>query len=169
MTRKIELYGVGFNPTGIDTEIEVMMDGTVIYTGTITTDTTKELTGMASDTVAESVMASWTAPDTAGTHQLSIRAITGGVLYTNSGSTHIDDNASETSLSVYSYTESDGDIVGDPNSNVLVDGEILEDGRPENRDELFGQWHIAIPEGSTMTCDFNIDAGQALPEPDSTA
>lgn len=164
MTRKIELYGVGFNPNGTDTNIEVKLDGEIVYTGNITTDTTQNVTGLNSETVSESVIASWTESDVAATHNLSIRAISGDLLYTASASSYIGETAVDEPLSVHSYTNADGsESISDPNANVLLDNEPLENGRPDTRTELFGQWNIAIPEGSTMTCDFIVDAGEEMP------
>lgn len=164
MARKIELYGIGFNPNGTDTSIEVKLDGEIIYNGTVSTDTTQRATGLKPEKMPEDVIASWIEADAEATRTLSIRAISGDILYTDSASTYIDETEGEAELDVHIFTNGDSeDVVSDPNKNVLLDNTPLENGRPEIRTELFGQWSISIPEGSTMTCDFVISTGKERP------
>lgn len=172
MNRAIKIFGIGFSADDNDAEIEVSVDGNVIYTGAVTTDTNFELEEylLGSDLGEEEVV-SWVEGDTATTKSLSIKALSGNFLYTEALTTYIgEENLDNPELfGVYSYTEADGDVVGDPNSNILLDGASYDDaGIPDDRSELYGQWNIGIPEGSTLTCDLNIDEASVKPEPETT-
>jgi hypothetical protein len=172
MSRAIKIFGIGFSADDSDAEIEVAVDGSVIYTGAVTTDTNFNLKEylLGSD-LGEEEVASWIEGDAATTKSLSIKALSGNFLYTETLTTYVgEENLENPELfGVQSYTEADGDEVSDPNSNILINGEIYEDlGRPDDRSELYGQWNIGIPEGSTLTCDLNIDEAPVKPEPETT-
>ena len=115
--------------------------------------------------LGESEVASWVEADAASVKTLSIKAISGNFLYTETLTTYVGDESVENPElnGVYSYEETDGDAVADPNSNVKLDGDVYDIGVPDDRSELFGQWDIGIPEGSTMTCDLNIGEGPIKP------
>lgn len=170
MSRAIKIFGIGFSADDNDAEIEVAVDGNVIYTGAVTTDTNFNLKEylLGSD-LSEEEVASWVEGDAATTKSLSIKALSGNFLYQAAASTYIDDeNATNLTLdelqTLFSYTDEGGDEVYDPNSNVLVDGEEYSGGIPSDRTDNYGQWSIGIPEGSTMTCTLNIGEGVTKPE-----
>jgi len=172
MSRAIKIFGIGFSADDNDAEIEVAVDGNVIYTGAVTTDTNFDLREytLGSD-LGEEEVASWVEGDTATTKSLSIKALSGNFLYTKTLTTYVgEENLENPDLfGVYSYTEADGDTVSDPNSNIFLDGEPYNDlGIPDDRSELTGQWNIGIPEGSTVTCDLNIGEAPVKPEPETS-
>ena len=169
MSRAIKIFGVGFSADENDAEIEVAIDGNVIYSGTVETDKPVDLKEyLLGSGLGKSEVASWVEADAASVKTLSIKAISGNFLYTETLTTYVGDESVENPElnSVYSYDEEDGDVVGDPNSNIKLDGDAYDTGAPEDRSELFGQWDIGIPEGSTMTCDLNIDEGTIKPAPE---
>jgi len=172
MSRAIKIFGIGFSADDNDAEIEVAVDGNVIYTGAVTTDKNFDLREytLGSD-LGEEEVASWIEGDTAITKSLSIKALSGNFLYTETLTTYVgeENNENPELFGVYSYTEADGDEVGDPNSNILIDGAENENGPSDDRSELYGQWSIGIPEGSTMTCDLNIEEAPIKPEPEESA
>lgn len=168
MSRKILFYGVGFDDSGEDAQIEVRVDGELINSGVIVTDTTQAMSYSGSDVEGETVIAEWIAPDEAGTHALSITAVSGNILYTNTETTYIGDEDLEnpTLLNVRHVEDSEtGLIISDPNENIKIDGVPDENdfGRLEKRSDYSGQWNIPIFEQTTMTCDFVIDVGLELP------
>ena len=170
MSRAIKIFGVGFSTDENDAEIEVKLDGNVIYSGTVVTDKPVDLDAyLAGSDLGESEVASWIEPDVASVKALSIKAVSGNFLYQASASTYIgDENITDLVLddlqTLYVYQEeTDGDDVADPNSNIKLDGDVYDIGAPEDRSELFGQWDIGIPEGSTMTCDISIGEGPIKP------
>lgn len=169
MSRAIKIFGIGFSDTDNDAEVEIKIDDDVIYSGTVTTDTNTDLnTYLSGSELEETEVVSWVEDDVSSTKSLSITAISGNFLYMETLSTYSGEETLDNPelFAVHFYSEEDGDIVADPNSNVRVDGELYEDGAPDDRNELFGQWNIGIPEGSTMTCDLIID--EASVEPEST-
>jgi len=166
MSRAIKIFGIGFSADDSDAEIEVAIDGNVIYSGTVETDKPVDLKEyLLGSGLGESEVASWVEADAAGVKTLSIKAVSGNFLYTQTLTTYVgDENVENPELDgVYLYEETDGDAVGDPNSNIKLNGDVYDIGAPDDRSELFGQWNIGIPEGSTMTCDLNIGEGPTKP------
>jgi len=140
----------------------------VLYSGAIPTDTTQDLSFSGSETVNASVVAEWITLSEEGTHNLSISALKGDFMYTDSKTTYNgEEEAEDPVVSGVRYEEDPdtGIIISDPNENIKIDGVDFEEdlGRPENRSDLFGQWDIPVREGSVMTCSFIIDAGQDVP------
>jgi len=169
MSRAIKIFGVGFSADENDAEIEVKLDGNVIYSGTVETDKPVELDAyLAGSGLGESEVASWVEADAASVKPLSIKAVSGNFLYTETLTTYVGEEHVENPelIGVYTYSETDGDEVADPNSNIKLDDELYETGAPDDRTELFGQWDIGIPEGSTMTCELNIGEGTFKPVPE---
>jgi len=169
MSRAIKIFGVGFSADENDAEIELAIDGTVIYSGAVETDKPVDLKEyLLGSGLGESEVASWVEADAASVKTLSIKAISGNFLYTETLTTYVGDESVENPElnGVYSYEETDGDAVADPNSNVKLDGDVYDIGVPDDRSELFGQWDIGIPEGSTMTCDLSIGEVPIKPEPE---
>ena len=168
MSRKIKLFGVGFSSDDNDASVEIKVDGNVVYSGDVVTDKNADINAFlsGSDTVDQEEVASWEEGEDAVIRTLSITAVSGNFLYTETlGSFLGEEDSDDDELNfVHTYTDEDGDQVADPNYNVKLDDELYEDGGPENRTELFGQWDIGIPEGSTMVCDLKIDAGTTGPE-----
>jgi len=170
MSRAIKIFGIGFSADDNDAQIEVAIDGNVIFNGAVTTDKNFNLREylLGSELGTEEV-ASWIEDDAATTKKLSIKALSGNFLYTETLTTYSGEETLDNPelFGVYFYTETDGDEVSDPNSNVLLDGSPHDDaGVPDDRSELFGQWNIGIPEGSTMTCDLDIAEATVKPEPE---
>jgi len=166
MSRAIKIFGAGFSADENDAEIEVKLDGSIIYSGAVETDKPVDLNEyLLGSGLGESEVASWVEADAASVKTLSIKAISGNFLYTETLTTYVGDESAENPElnGVYSYEETDGDVIGDPNSNIKLDGDVYETGAPDDRSELFGQWNIGIPEGSTMTCDLNIGEGPTKP------
>lgn len=171
MSRAIKIFGIGFSADENDAEVEIKIDDSVIHTGVVTTDKNFNLREyLLGSEMGETEVASWIEDDAATTKSLSIKALSGNFLYTQTLTTHSgEENLENPELfGVYSYIEEDGDDVSDPNSNILLDGAEYEDGSPDDRSELYGQWNIGIPEGSTMTCDLNIGEAPIEPEPETT-
>ena len=169
MSRAIKIFGSGFSADETDAEIEVSIDGNVIYSGTVETDKPVNLKEyLLGSGLGESEVASWVEADAASVKTLSIKAISGNFLYTQTLTTYVGEEGVENPElnGVYSYEETDGDAVADPNSNVKLDGDVYDIGVPDDRSELFGQWDIGIPEGSTMTCDLSIGEAPVKPEPE---
>ena len=170
MSRKIKLFGVGFSSDGNDASVEIKVDGNVVYSGSVVTDKNADINAFlsGSDTVDQAAVAEWEEGEDAVVRKLSITAVSGNFLYTETLGLFLgEEDSGDGELNfVHVYTDEDGDKVADPNYNVKLDDEPYEDGGSKNRTELFGQWDIGIPEGSTMTCDLIID--EAIFESDST-
>jgi len=172
MSRAIKIFGIGFSADDSDAQIEVAIDGNIIFNGAVTTDKNFDLREyLLGSGLGEEEVASWIEDDAATTKKLSIKALSGNFLYKETLTTYSNEETLDNPelVGVYTYTETDGDEVGDPNSNVLLDGvEHGDSGIPDDRSELFGQWNIGIPEGSTMTCDLNIGKAPVRPEPEES-
>ena len=168
MNRKIKLFGVGFSSDDNDASVEIKVDGNVVYSGDVVTDKNADINAFlsGSDTVDQAAVAEWEEGEDAVVRKLSITAVSGNFLYTQTLGTFLgEENSGDDELIfVHTYTDEDGDEVADPNYNVKLGDEPYEDGGSKNRTELFGQWNIGIPEGSTMVCDLKIDAGTPRPE-----
>ena len=168
MSRKIKLFGVGFSSDDSDASVEIKVDGNVVYSGNVVTDKNVDINAFlsGSDTVDQEEVASWEEGEDAVIRTLSITAVSGNFLYTETLGSFLgeEDSDDDELVFVHTYTDEDGDQVADPNYNVKLDDEPYEDGGPKNRTELFGQWDIGIPEGSTVVCDLKIDAGTTRPE-----
>jgi len=169
MSRAIKIFGIGFSADDTDAKVEVKIDNNVVYSGAIETDKNADLNSyLEGSSLGEFEVASWIESDASSVKQLSIHAISGNFLYSETVTTYIGEESQMDPelLGVHTYDESDGDSVSDPNYNVVIDGEIYEDGAPSDRSELYGQWNIGIPEGSIMVCDLTIDEGAIRPDPE---
>ena len=167
MSRAIKIFGIGFSADDNDAQIEVAIDGNVIFNGAVTTDKNFDLDAyLAGSQLEEKEVASWIEGDEGSVKKLSIKAISGNFLYKTAASTYIGEEIlSDLLLSdlttLHTYTADDGSEINDPNYNVSIDGQLQETRNSDVSSELEmdGQWDIGIPEGSTMVCDLHIDQG----------
>ena len=137
--------------------ITATIDGTVVFSGTISTFDTPVPTLPDLSVVAIPTIFTWTNTVAfAGTQSYSI-AVTGSPLLL--GLTQADhcvaNNAAEFGT-IYVYDD-DGVSVLDPLTDVAIDGVSYARG-PDN-EALSGQWSWQIPAGSTFTATLNVNAG----------
>jgi len=137
--------------------ITATIDGTVIFTGPISTLDTPIPTRLDTSPNYMPTIFTWTNTVAfSGTQSYSI-AVTGSPLLL--GGTTADycvANNVSAFHSFYTY-EIDGVAVADPLTNVAIDG--MAQTRGPNNDTLPGQWHWSIPAGSTLTATLNVNAG----------
>jgi len=84
MNRKIKLFGVGFSSDDSDASVEIKVDGNVVYSGNVVTDKNADINAFlsGSDTVDQEEVASWEEGEDAVIRTLSITAVSGNFLYT---------------------------------------------------------------------------------------
>ena len=154
-TRNFKQRGQAYGST--PASITATIDGTVVYSGPISTlDTPLPIRpGVAN--VSIPTIFTWTNNvDFAGTQSYSI-AVTGSpLLLAFTGADHCVANNVAQFGTIYTY-DNDGVTVADPLTNVAIDGQAIQRG-PDNS-TLSGQWQWLIPAGSTLTATLNIKAG----------
>jgi hypothetical protein len=143
--------------------ITATIDGTVVFSGPISTlDQPVPVRPDPEADVALPTIFTWTnTVDFSGTQSYSI-AVTGSpLLLAFTGADHYMANNVAEFCTTYTYSVG-GVTIGDPFTNVAIDGVAMQRG-PDNN-SLSGQWQWLIPAGSTFSATLNIDAG-VEPEP----
>ena len=137
--------------------ITATIDGTVIFSGPISTVNTPVPTRPDASTDTVPTIFTWTNTVAfAGTQSYSI-AVTGSPLLLDyTGADHCFANNVSQFSAFYTY-EIGGVTVADPLTNVAIDGVAQQRG-PDNS-TLSGQWQYLIPAGSTLTATLNVNAG----------
>jgi hypothetical protein len=138
--------------------ITVTIDGTVVFSGPISTLDTPVPTLPDLSIKALPTIFTWTNTVAfSGTQSYSI-AVTGSPLLL--GATLADhcvaNNVAEFG-SFYTYEIVGAGVVADPLANVAID-DVARTRGPDNT-ELSGQWQWLIPAGSTLTATLNVNAG----------
>ena len=137
--------------------ITATIDGTVVFSGPVSTVNTPVPTrpDVSTDTVP--TIFTWTNTVAfAGTQSYSIAATGSPLLLDFTGADHCVANNVAEFLSFYTYAIG-GVTVPDPFTNVAIDGVAMQRG-PDNS-TLSGQWQWLIPAGSTLTATLNVNAG----------
>ena len=152
-TRNFKQCGQAYG--AIPASITATIDGTVVFSGLISTLDTPIPTRPNASIDSLPTIFTWTnTVEFSGTQPYSI-AVTGSPLLLDfTGADHCVANNVAQFQVPYIY-ETDGVRVADPLTNVAIDGVA------QQRDPitLTGQWQWLIPAGSTFTATLNVNAG----------
>jgi hypothetical protein len=141
----IKIFGIGFSTDENDAEIEIKVDNNVIYKGIVKTDKNCNLDNyLLGSNLGDTKIVSWFESSFPNTRNLSIKALKGNFLYTRT--TNGFDEC------IHTYITSNGSTISDPNSQIMLDGNNYDIGKPNDSAGSRGQWCIGIPERSVMTC-----------------
>ena len=158
-TRNFKQCGQAYGST--PASITATIDGTVVYSGPISTLNTPVPSRPSLAHIAPTIFTWANTVEFAGTQSFSI-AVTGSPLLLDKTQADYCDPRNIAQFGEYFYSyEIGGVIVYDPFTNVTIDGAVIQRG-PDNT--LSGQWQWLIPAGSTFTATLNVNAG-FLPPP----
>lgn len=158
-TRNFIQRGQAYGPT--TASITASIDGTVVFSGPISTVDTPMPTRPDLSTDPMPTIFTWTNTVAfAGTQSYSISVTGSPLLLSSSSADNCVANNISSFLTFYTY-EIDGVTVADPLTNVAIDGVAMQRG-PDNS-TLSGQWEWVIPAGSTLTATLNVNAGVEPP------
>lgn len=154
-TRNFKQSGQGHG--SIPTSIIATIDGTVVFSGPVTTVNVPWSDRGNTSVNNLPTIFTWTnTVEFAGAQSFSI-AVTGSQLVLGpTEADHILANSISEFNSFYFQTI-DGVTVVDPLTNVAIDGVAQQ--RGPNNSTLSGQWQWLIPAGSTLTATLNVNAG----------
>ena len=154
-TRNFQQCGQAYGST--PASITVTIDGTVIFSGPISTLNQAVPSLPDSSTESLPVIFTWTnTVDFVGTQSFSI-AVTGSPLLLDyTAADHFYATNTSAFMPFY-YQTVTGVSVPDPFTNVAIDG-VSQSRGPDNT-SLSGQWQWLIPAGSTFTSTLNVSAG----------
>lgn len=157
-TRTVKMFGLAYGSS--PAEIAVTVDGSNIYSGTVTTENVAVPMLPNLDLVGTTVeFCNFEIPmEFSGTKPMTCTVSGGTVVFAQIRANYC----------VYANTDPvigsgpDGffniDGLGDARSNVFIDGVAQTINHDE---ELNGTWWFAVPAGSTLTYDLDIEAGTA--------
>jgi hypothetical protein len=154
-TRNFEQRGQAYGAT--PASITATIDGTVVYTGSVSTlNQTIPIGPGSSDNVFPTLFTWTNTVDFVGTQSYSI-TVTGSPLLLDYTSADYCSSNNVARFSSFYFQTIDGITVADPFTNVTIDGVAMQRG-PDNS-TLSGQWQWLIPVGSTFTATLNVDVG----------
>jgi len=140
----------------ITASITATIDGTVVFSGPISTVNTPVPT-RPNISLTLPTLFTWTNTVAfAGTQSYSVAVSGSPLLLDFTGADHCVANNVAEFLGFYTY-ETGGVLVVDPLTNVVIDGVAMQRG-PDNA-AFGGQWQWLIPAGSTLTATLNVNAG----------
>lgn len=151
-TRNFKQCGQAYGST--PASITATIDGTVVYSGPISTLNTPVISRPAGNVSLPTIFTWNNTVAFAGTQSYSI-AVTGSpLLLSCTEADHFIANNTAEFHAFYTY-ESNGMHTSDPFSNVTIDGVA----QTRSSSELPGQWQWLVPAGSTFTATLNVNAG----------
>jgi hypothetical protein len=154
-TRNFKQRGQAYGST--PASITATIDGTVVYSGPISTlDTPLPIRPCVANVSIPTIFTWTNNVDFAGTQSYSIAVIGSQLLLDCTLADHCVANNVAQFSSPYIYNDN-GVTVADPLTNVAIDGVAQQ--RGPNNSELSGQWQWLIPAGSTFTATLNVNAG----------
>jgi hypothetical protein len=161
-TRTIKFNGKAYSTTG-DVSVTLNFNGSQVYSGTVTTVSGETPTKPIDTDV---LFTFETTTDVTGSIPLSI-SVTGGSLmfdslFGNYSGKEVDNTDPDNPIVVNPPEEVWSDmntntVASDGKNNVAIDG-IAQIRNPITDEEAGGEWFYIIPDGSTLTCDYVIDA-----------
>lgn len=173
--RTIRLHGIGFDETPATLQID--MDGVNVFNNVVYTTAdapTYDVNAYMEDILDNPVYSMTKDHTYTGDIAVSMTATKGDFLFTNARSNWMPISHTDTPTDFFTsgdegyinchYSDYDGGVSRDPNSNVVIDGVAKTADHAGNPNARFGQWYWYVPETKTMTFTMNISTGLITPE-----
>ena len=167
-TRTIKFMGKAYSTDGT-VSLTVNFNGSQVFSGTVATE--NSATPTKPEETAE-LFTFETTTDVTGEIPLSV-SVSGGdlvfdSLFGNYSGSEVDNTDPENPVVVtapvnYYSDMNTNSAESDGKNNVQIDG-VEQPRNPQNEEEAAGEWFYVVPNGSTLTCDYTIDANKIVLE-----